>query len=249
MPIAWVQRLAGPGLALDMNHVPYAIPHFREERVRLEPPVPVGAWRGVAATQNAFVVEGFIDELAHAVARDPFEFRCALLKHEPRGRAALELAATKASWNSPASRGRHRGIALYYGFGSWVAQVAEVSISDEQAVCVHRIVSAIDCGLAVNPDTLCAQLEGGIAMGLSAALKEEVAIAHGQVQQATFEDYPILTLAEMPQVEVHIVESRESPTGVGELGVLPVAPAVANAVFAATGQRLRTLPLSLGVKK
>ena len=242
-PLAWFQRIVGPPLALDGVHLPYAIPNIREEHVMVDPGIPTGPWRSVGASQNAFVIESFIDELAHAAASDPFTFRHKLLGRAPRHRAVLELAAEKAGWTTLLPQGRYRGIAVYHSFGSYVAQVAEVSIKPAGAISVHRVVCAIDCGIAVNPDLITAQMEGAIAFGLSAALKGEITIERGRVVQANFKDYPILTLPEMPQVEVHIIARQDEPGGVGEPGVPPIAPAVANAVFAATGRRIRHLPL------
>jgi isoquinoline 1-oxidoreductase beta subunit len=242
-PLAWFQRIVGPPLALDGVDLPYAIPNIREEHVMVDPGIPTGPWRSVGASQNAFVIESFIDELAHAAASDPFTFRQKLLRKAPRYRAVLELAAQKAGWTTPLPEGRHRGIAVYHSFGSYVAQVAEVSINAAGGTSVHRVVCAIDCGIAVNPDLIAAQMEGAIAFGLSTALKGEITIERGRVVQANFKDYPILTLPEMPQVEVHIVPRQDEPGGVGEPGVPPIAPAVANAVFAATGRRVRHLPL------
>ena len=244
-PSAWWMRIAGSDLVLDGIQVPYAIPHLREEHVEVESAVPTGPWRSVGASQNAFAIECFVDELAHAAGRDPFEYRRHLLQALPRERALLELVADKAGWGRPLPAGRGRGIARYHSFGSSVAQVAEVAVLRD-TIRVERVVCAIDCGIAVNPDSVRAQLEGAIAFGLSAALKEEIRIERGRVQQANFADYPILTLAEMPTVEVYIVASSAAPGGVGEPGVPVIAPAVANAVFAATGQRLRRLPLHLG---
>jgi isoquinoline 1-oxidoreductase beta subunit len=242
-PLAWFQRSAGPAVAGEAHaELPYAVPKLRTEFVEVDSPLPAGAWRSVGAGQNAFAVESFVDELAHAAGRDAFEYRRALLREAPRHRGVLELAAEAAGWGDPAPAGRHRGIAVYRSFGSYVAEVAEVSV-DGSEVRVHRVVCAIDCGRVVNPDTIRAQIEGGVAFGLSAALMEAVVIEQGRVTQATFQDYPILTLAEMPDVEVHIVASDEAPGGVGEPGVPPIAPAVANAVAAATGIRLRALPL------
>jgi isoquinoline 1-oxidoreductase beta subunit len=242
-PVAWWQRGASQAVAaMGCAQLPYAIPNVRVEFVEVGAPVPAGAWRSVGAGQDAFVVESFIDELAHAAGRDPFGYRHALLRDAPRHRAVLELVATKAGWGTTPPAGRHRGIAVYRSFGSYVAEVAEVSVADS-AIRIHRVVCAVDCGRRVNPDTVRAQIEGGVAFGLSATLKEAITIAQGRVEQSTFEDYPILTLAEMPEVEVHIVESDEAPGGAGEPGVPPIAPAVANAVAAATGLRLRSLPL------
>jgi isoquinoline 1-oxidoreductase beta subunit len=244
-PVAWWQRAAGPGLALEGIDLPYAIPNRREEHVEVETVVPIGAWRAVGAGQNAFVMEGFLDELAHAAGADPYLYRRHLLHDAPRHRGVLDLAAARADWGGSLPAGHGRGIAVYHSFRSWVAQVAEVSVTAERRIRVHRVVCAVDCGITVNPDTVCAQMEGAIAMGLSAALHEEVLIANGRVQPATFADYPILTLPEMPAVEVHLIDSNEAPGGVGEPGLPPLAPAVANAVYAATGQRLRNLPLRL----
>jgi isoquinoline 1-oxidoreductase subunit beta len=243
-PQVWFMRIAGSELVLQGVDVPYAIQNVREERVTIESPLPTGAWRSVGASNNAFAIESFIDELAHAAGRDPFDYRRVLLRQAPRHRAVLELAAEKAGWDTPMSGGHGRGIAVYRSFGSIVAQVAEVSVANNR-IRVGRVICAIDCGIAVNPDSVRAQLEGSVAMGVSAALKEEIRIQAGRVTQANFADYPILTLAEMPAVEVHIVASNEEPGGVGEPGVPPTMAAVANAVFAATSQRLRTLPLRL----
>lgn len=243
-PTAWRLRAAGPSLALEMISVPYAVPNYREEHRIIENEVPIGNWRSVGAGQNAFPIEGFVDELAHAAGKDPFAYRQRLLAHAPRHRAVLELAADKAGWGGELPANRGRGIAIYRSFGTIVAQVAEVEVVDTM-IHVRRVICAIDCGTTINPDTVHAQMEGGIAFGLSAALHEEIHIEAGRVLHANLEDYPILTFREMPAVEVHIVDSTEPPGGVGEPGVPPVAPAVANAVYAATGRRLRALPLRL----
>jgi isoquinoline 1-oxidoreductase beta subunit len=241
-PVAWFQRVVGPELALDGIDIPYAIPNIREEHIELDPGVPTGPWRSVGASQNAFAVECFIDELAEAAGADPLTFRRKLLRQAPRQRAVLELAAEKTGWGTPPQRGRYRGLATYHSFNSYVAQVAEISIGEAGAIEVHRVVCAIDSGLAVNPGLVTAQIEGAIAFGLSAALKGEITIEQGGVVQTNFRDYPILTFAEMPRVEVHIMPSHGDPSGVGEPGVPPIAPAVANAIFAATGRRIRRLP-------
>jgi len=246
-PVAWFQRIVGPALALDPVDFPYAIPNVREEHVEEDPGIPTGPWRSVAESQNAFTVECFIDELAHAAGADPFLFRRDLLADAPRHRAVLETAAERSGWGGKPPRGRHRGIALYSSYGSWVAQVAEISVTRGGRIRVHRVVCAIDCGTVVNPDIVAAQLEGAVVFGLTAALKGEISFEKGAVVERDFRDYPLLTIAEAPEVEVHIVPSDEPPGGVGEPGVPPIAPAVANAVFAATGERLRTLPLRLGV--
>jgi isoquinoline 1-oxidoreductase beta subunit len=242
-PVAWFQRVAGPDLALDGVDIAYAIPNIQVEAVRSDPGVPTGPWRSVGESQNAFAVEGFMDELAHVAGADPFEFRRSLLPRGSRHRAVLELAAQKANWGAPLPPAHGRGIAVYHSYGSWVAQVAEVSVGQGGELRVHRVVCAIDCGIAVNPDTIGAQLEGAVAFALSAALFEAITLERGQVQQKSFEDYRLLVMREMPAVEVYILPSREQPGGVGEPGVPPLAPAVANAVFAATGKRRRSLPL------
>ena len=200
-------------------------------------------WRSVGHSHTAFVVERFIDELAHAAGKDPFEYRRGLLAHHPRHKGVLELAAAKAGWGKPLPAGRGRGIAVHESFGSFVAQVAEVSMSPRGQVKVHRVVAAVDCGQYVNPDTIAAQIEGGVAFGLSAALHGQITLKGGRVVQSNFHDYEVLRLNEMPEVEVHILPSGEKPGGVGEPGVPPVAPAVANAVFALTGSRVRRLPI------
>ena len=222
--------------------IPYAIENLNVEYVEHEPGVPVGFWRSVGHSENAFVVESFIDELAHAAGRDPFEFRRALLKKSPRNLGVLELAAEKAGWGKRLPPGVFRGIAQHESFASFCAQVAEISVKDG-ALQVHRVVGAVDCGQVVNPDIVEAQMEGAIVFGLSAALKQQITFAGGRVQQSNFHDYAMLRMFEMPRIEVHIVASDESPTGVGEPGLPPIAPAVANAIFAATGHRIRRLPI------
>ena len=244
LPVAWWQRSTGHDMALTSTEVPYAVANYAEEQLATDSPLPVGAWRSVAPGQNAFVVESFVDELANAAGMDPLEYRLELLHNAPRSQAVLQLAAGKARWRSNLPEGHYHGIAQYKSFGSWAAQVAEVSVVDEQ-IRVHRMISVIDCGQCVNPDAVCAQIEGAVAMGVSAALKEKVLFENGKVTQATYKDYPILTFEEMPKVEVYIVPSHEPPGGVGEPGLPPVAPAIANAVYAASGKRLRGLPLIL----
>lgn len=244
-PESWFLRVAGSALALDGIDVPYDLPNMREEHVKVASALPTGPWRSVGASQNAFVVECFIDEMAYAAAEDPLAFRLEHLQHSPRHQAVLELAAARAGWGNSLPAGHYHGLAVYRSFHSWVAMVAEVSISSDNRILVHRMTSAIDCGMTINPDTVRAQLEGAVAFGLSAALKEAIRVERGAVQQSSFADYPILTFSEMPHVDVHIVPTEAPPGGVGEPGVPPVAPAVANAVFAATGHRLRTLPLCL----
>jgi isoquinoline 1-oxidoreductase subunit beta len=207
-------------------------------------PVPVLWWRSVGHSHTAFVMESTIDELAHAAKQDPLEYRRRLLADHPRHLGVLNLAAEKARWGSPLPPGRARGIAVHESFGSWVAQVAEVSI-DAERVHVHRVTCAIDCGICVNPEGVRAQMESGIVYGLSAALYGRITIKEGLVQQSNFHDYPVLRMHEMPAVEVHIVPSREKSGGAGEPGTPPIAPAVANAIFVLTQRRLRTLPIDL----
>jgi isoquinoline 1-oxidoreductase beta subunit len=218
-------------------------------RVDLHSPrlgVPVLWWRSVGHSHNAFVMESLIDELALAVGKDPVEYRRALLKEHPRHLAALNLAAEKSGWGTAVPTGRARGVAVHESFGSYVAQVAEVSVGPwKNGIRVHRVVCAIDCGVAVNPESVRAQIESGVAFGLGAALYSTLTFKDGRVEQSNFHDYRVLRLDEMPVVEVHIVPSTEKMGGVGEPGVPPIAPAVANAVAALTGQRLRELPLRL----
>jgi len=199
-------------------------------------------WRSVGHSQNIFFIESFIDELAAAAKADPFEYRRALLTKQPRYRGVLELAAQKAGWGSALPKGVFRGIAVAQSFGSYVAEVAEVSIGADGTPRVHRVVAAVDCGMTVNPQTIERQIEGAIVYGLSAALYGRIGFKDGRVEQGNFNDYPVLRMNEMPKVEVHIVQSSEKPGGIGEPGTPPIAPAVANAIFAATGKRLRHLP-------
>jgi isoquinoline 1-oxidoreductase beta subunit len=205
--------------------------------------VPIGAWRSVGFSQNCFVIESFMDEIAHASRKDPFEYRRALLSTSPRLRGALELAAEKAGWGTPLPAQTGRGIACVQGFGTSVAQVAEVAAAADGSFRVRKVVCAVDCGPVVNPDTVEAQIESAIAFGLTASIKGEITIERGGVQQENFDAYDMLRMDEMPRVEVHIVPSRDSIGGIGEPGVPPIAPAVANALFAATGRRIRRMPL------
>ena len=222
-----------------------AIANHRVQLHDYRAPVPVLWWRSVGHSHTAFVMESMIDELARASGVDPVAYRRRLLADQPRHLGVLNLAAEKAGWGSPPPAGRARGVAVHECFGSYVAQVAEVSLANGR-IRVHRVVCAIDCGIAVNPATIEAQMESGIAFGLGAALESAITFADGRVQQSNFDDYRVLRLPAMPQVEVHIVPSRERPGGVGEPGTPPIAPAVANAVAALTGQRLRELPLRPG---
>ena len=223
---------------------PYALPNIRVEYVRQEPPgVPTAFWRGVGPTRSIFVVESFMDELAAAAKRDPFEYRRALLDGSPRAKAVLELAADRAGWGGKLPAGSGRGIALLHAFGSYIAQVAEVVVSKPGDVRVRRVVCAVDCGTVVNPDIVKAQMESGIVFGITGALWGEVTIKNGRVEQHNFSDYRVLRLSETPAIEVHLVKSTEAPGGVGEPGTSAVMPAVTNAIFAATGRRIRKLPV------
>ncbi|HXH24742.1 MAG TPA: xanthine dehydrogenase family protein molybdopterin-binding subunit [Vicinamibacterales bacterium] len=260
-PIAWMQRIVQPSLLKRRNPkalealggvdrisvegaatLPYAIPNLRVEYIEADPGVPYGFWRSVGASVNGYVTEAFIDEVATTAGKDPYQFRRALLGRHPRHRAVLDLVAEKAGWGTPLPGGRHRGIALHECFGSIVGVVAEVSV-DNGSVRVHRITCAVDCGWYINPDTIVAQMEGGLVYGLTAALKGEITIRNGRVVQNHFGDYPMLRINEMPVIDVHIVPSTESPGGIGEPATAPIAGAVANAVFAATGKRVYSLPI------
>ncbi len=226
--------------AADM---PYEIPNILVDLHSPKIGAPVQWWRSVGHSHTAFVVESFMDELAHAAGQDPYEFRRKLLSQRPRHKRVLELVAQKAGWGTPLTEGRARGIAVHASFNSFVAQVAEVSVSADGTVNVHRVVCAVDCGRVTNPDIVAAQMEGGIVFGLTAALYGAITLKNGRVEQSNFHDYKMLSMKEMPKVEVHIVPSQEPPTGVGEPGVPPIAPAVTNAIFAATGKRIRRLPI------
>jgi len=264
-PTAWAHTIVGQSIlagtpfekmmvkdGIDATSVegaadaPYlaAIPAHRVDLHSPTSPVTVLWWRSVGHSHTAFAVEGFLDELAHAAKADPLEYRRALLPADARERKALDLAADKFGWGKPLPKGHAAGLAVHASFESYVAQIAEVSV-EGNAVKVHRIVCAIDCGLAVNPLTVEAQMQSGIVYGLSAALHSELTFKDGRVEQSNFHNYPVLRLAEMPKIEVHIVPSTDKMGGCGEPGTPPIAPAVANAVFAASGKRLRQLPLRL----
>jgi isoquinoline 1-oxidoreductase subunit beta len=221
----------------------YGIPNLQVDLHTPKIGVPVQWWRSVGHSHTGFSVEAFLDEVAHAGGKDPYELRRTLLAKQPRMRAVLELAAQKANWGSKLPAGVGRGIATHFSFDSYVAQVLEASVEKNGAVRVHRVVCAVDCGTVINPDTVKAQMEGGIIFGLTAALKTEITLKDGRVQQDNFHDYQMLRIFESPEIEVHIVPSSENPTGVGEPGVPPVAPALANAIFAVTGKRIRKLPI------
>jgi len=250
MRAAGLHQLVAMVKGLDVDAVegaaepPYTLPNIRVEYVRQEPPgIATAFWRGVGPTHNIFVVESFIDELAAATQQDPFQYRRALLDQAPRAKAVLELAALQAGWGQPLPPGSGRGIALLHAFGSYIAQVAEVVVSKQGEVRVSRVVCAVDCGVIVNPDTVKAQMESGIIFGISGALWGEITFKDGRVEQHNFNDYRILRINEAPDIEVHLVPSTEAPGGIGEPGTSAVMPAVTNAIFAATGKRIRKLPV------
>jgi isoquinoline 1-oxidoreductase beta subunit len=225
-------------------NLPYAIANLLVDLHTTDVGVPVLWWRSVGSTHTAYASEVFLDEVAHAAGQDPVELRRALLQNQPRHLGVLNLAAEKAQWGSPLPRGRGRGIAVHKSFDTYVAQVAEVAVDEGGQLKVERVVCAVDCGVAVNPDVIRAQMEGGIGFGLSAILHGELTLDDGRVEQTNYDTFRVLTIDEMPDVEVYIVPSEAAPTGVGEPGVPPIGPAVANAIFAATGKRIRTLPLA-----
>lgn len=245
IPDNGVDQMAVEGL----NDQPYAIANQRIAYGRAEPGPQVWFWRSVGHSQNAFFIESFIDELAHAAKADPLAFRLKMLDKEPRLRAVLETAAAKAGWGKPLPAGVKRGIAAAESFGSYVAQVAEVSVGKDGTPKVHRVVAAVDCGQTVNPQTIERQIESAICYGLSAALYGKITFKDGKVEQTNFHDYPVVRMSEMPKVEVHIRISDEAPGGVGEPGTPPIAPAVCNAIFAATGVRIRSLPIDAALLK
>jgi isoquinoline 1-oxidoreductase beta subunit len=231
--------------APENNRIMYEIPNFFVEFLISDLPIPVCPWRSVQNGPNAFPIESFVDELAYAAGKDPLEFRLQLLKNNMRPRRVLQTVAEKAGWGKPMPKGKGRGIAQHCCFGTYVAQVAEVSVNETTgAVKVDRIVAAVDCGPVVNPDPLIAQVEGAVVMALGTALKEQVRFANGGPKSANFDDYKLMKMSDVPEIEVHIVKSTEAIGGIGEPGVPPTAPAVANAVFAATGARIRRIPLT-----
>ena len=263
--VAWQHRLVGQSILADTAYeegmkksgidftsvegaanLPYTIPNQLVDLHTPKYPVPVQWWRSVGSSHTAFSTEVFFDEVAHATGKDPVALRREMLKRQPRHLAVLELAAQKSDWSKPlaAKPGvrRGRGIALHKSFNSVVAEVAEVSVAPDGSFKVDRVVCVVDCGIAINPSIVKAQMEGGIGFGLAAALHGAITFKDGQVEQSNFHDYPVLRMNEMPHVEVHIVPSSTNPSGVGEPGLPPIAPAVANALFAATGKRLRQLP-------
>jgi len=260
-PVSWTHRVAGSSIfaryvpqlfknGLDPDAVegaaepPYAFPNLHVDYVRVEPPgIPTAFWRGVGPTHNVFVVESFIDELAAAAKQDPVAYRKALLGHNPRALGVLNLATEKAGWGRPLPAGRGRGVSVQFAFGSYLSQVADVEVAPDGSIKVHRIVCAVDCGFAINPDTIAAQIEGGSIFGLTAALYGVITLKNGRVEQDNFNTYRPMRIDEAPVVETHLVKSTEAPGGMGEAPTAAVGPAVTNAIFAATGKRIRTLPI------
>ena len=246
-PVAWTASIACPAFAgantstEGVRDIPYAAPNFSVDYHDVNPGVPVSYWRSVGYSQNCFFAESFLDELAHAGGKDPVEVRRRFLAKNPRLLAALELAAEKAGWGTPLPAGRGRGVSVVNNIGSNTVQVAEVSV-EKGKVKVHRVVCAVDCGVVVNPAGVAQQISSGIAFGLS-ALKSSVTIKNGRVEQGNFHQYDVVRMDEMPQVEVHIVPSQAAPGGIGEASTPGIAPAVCNAIFAATGKRIRQLPI------
>jgi isoquinoline 1-oxidoreductase beta subunit len=227
--------------------IPYDIPNLRVEYTRDEPPaVPTGFWRGVGPNNNVFAIESFIDELAKKSGKDPVTFRRDMLGKNPRLRAAVDLAASKAGWGSTLPARHGRGIAAQISFGSFIATVIEVEVDDQGEVSLKRVVSAVDTGIVVNPDTVMAQLQGGLIFGLTAALYGEITIDKGRVQQSNFNNYRMLRIDQVPNIEVHLIKSGEAPGGIGETGATAAPPALGNAIYAATGVRLRRLPVDRG---
>jgi CO/xanthine dehydrogenase Mo-binding subunit len=265
-PVAWTHRLVGPAIlarwappafkdGIDNDGVDgavqlvYDIPAIQVEYVRHEELVlNTGFWRGVGVTHNMFVIESFIDELAAASMQDPVAFRRALLGKSPRAMAVLDLAAKESGWGKPLPPGHGRGVALLYsGWDTYVAQVAEVEVTSSSEVRVRRIVCAVDCGTIVNPDIVKAQIQSGVVYGISGALWGQITLKSGRVEQSNFYDYRVLRMNETPAIEVHLVRNNEAPGGIGEPGTAATAPALANAIFAVTGKRLRKLPLQPGL--
>jgi isoquinoline 1-oxidoreductase beta subunit len=267
MPVAWNNRFAGSSVAsrwasawfkngLDPDSTEgaidlvYALPNMHVEYVRVEPPgIPTAFWRSVGPSHNVFVTESFIDELAAAAKQDPVGYRLALLGKNPRAKAVLELAAEKAGWGQPLPERVGRGVSLQFVFATYMAQVAEVEVAKDGAVRVRRVVCAVDCGTVVNPDTVRAQIESAIVFGITAALHGEITLKDGRVEQTNFDTYQMLRMNEAPAIEVHIVRSFEPPGGMGEAGTSAIGSAVTNAIFAATGKRLRKLPVDTAALK
>jgi len=267
MPVAWTNRYAGssviarwlpPGFknGLDPDSTEgaidlvYALPNLHVEYLRVEPPgIPTAFWRSVGPSHNVFVTESFMDELAAAAKQDAVAYRRALLEQSPRAKAVLELAAERAGWGQPLPQRAGRGVSLQFVFGTYMAQVAEVEVAKNGTVRVRRVVCAVDCGIPVNPDTIRAQIESAIIFGITAALYGEITLKKGRVEQTNFDSYQMLRINEAPAIEVHLVQNFEKPGGMGECGTSAIVPAVTNAIFAATGKRLRKVPVDPSVLK
>jgi isoquinoline 1-oxidoreductase beta subunit len=267
MPVAWNHRFAGSsviarwappffnnGLDPDTTegaiNLVYALPNLHVEYLRVEPPdIPTAFWRSVGPSHNVFVTESFVDELAAAAKQDAVGYRRALLDKSPRAKAVLDLAAEKAGWGQPLPKGIGRGVSVQFAFATYMAQIAEVEVSKDGTVRVRRVVCAVDCGTVVNPDTIQAQIQGAVIFGITAALYGEIILKDGRVEQTNFDTHQMLRMNEAPAIEVHIVQSFEPPGGMGEAGTSAVVPAVTNAVFAATGKRLRKLPIDTNALK
>lgn len=265
MPVAWFHHLTGSSVlgrflppafnnGFDSETVdgadapPYAFKAIRVDYTRHEPPqIPTAFWRGVGPSHNVFVVESFIDELAVAAGIDPLQYRLALLKHNPRAENVLKLAAQKAGWQGPRNGSVGRGLSVQFAFGTYMAMVVDAQVEDGE-VRVKRVVCALDCGVVVNPDTIQAQVEGGVIFGISGALWGDITFKNGRVEQSNFHDYRVLRMHETPQIETHIVASNEAPGGMGEPGTSALMPALANAVYAATGKRIRKLPITTALQ-
>jgi isoquinoline 1-oxidoreductase beta subunit len=262
MPVAWNHRFAGSSViarwlppafnngldgdttegAIDLI---YGLPNLHVEYLRVEPPgIPTAFWRSVGPSHNVFVTESFVDELAAAAKQDPVAYRQALLAKTPRANVVLQLAAQKAGWGQPLPAGVGRGVSVQFVFATYLAQVAEVEVTGDGTVRVRRVVCAVDCGTVVNPDTVRAQIQSGIIFGISAALRGEITLKDGRVEQSNFHDYQVVRMNEAPTIEVYIVNSTEVPGGMGEAGTSAITPAITNAIFAATGKRIRKLPVA-----
>jgi isoquinoline 1-oxidoreductase subunit beta len=265
MPVAWKHHIVGQSIityypalrhlikdGMDPTSVagagdvfPYNIPNVFVDYLLHDPGIPVGFWRSVGNSQNGFILESFVDELAHAAGKDPYEYRRQLLAKQPRFIGVLDLAGEKAGWKAPLPSGVHRGIATTFSYGSHVAEVAELSVGKDGKVKVHRVVCAVDPGWVVNPDTFKAQMESGICYGMSGALFDEITVKNGRVEQSNFHNYPIPRMTDMPKIEVYILQGEGEQGGAGEPATPAIAPAICNAIFAATGKRIRRLPINV----
>jgi isoquinoline 1-oxidoreductase beta subunit len=244
----WLPPAFQKGIDIDAidgaADIQYDIPNLHVEYLREEPPgVPTGFWRGVGPNNNFFAIESFIDELAHKAGKDPVAFRHDLLSQSPRMQAVLKTAAEKSGWGSPLPPRTGRGVGVQLSFGSYIATVNEVEVDKSGEIHLKRVVCVVDTGIVVNPDTVIAQIQGGLIFGLTAALFGEITVNNGRVQQSNFHDYRMLRINEVPKIEVYLVQSGEAPGGIGESGTTAAPPAFANAIFAATGVRVRRLPI------